>query len=345
MRLPSCSVRVILATLLALPMAASCGSKQTAPTPTPTATTLAVSCDATSLSAIGQQARCQARLTLSDASTQDQTAAAQWSSSDPGKVAVTAGGQIAAAGIGSADIAAVFSGITARQTITVSAACEFSVSPQALSFADSGGSQAVAVTAAPAGCSPAGWNAASNDAALTVSPSSGSGGGTVTITAAENNGAARTVTATIAGKTVTAGLAAEPPPPAKPTHALNLTLLEGEQLSGPYGGFVTGPNGFSCTLSGSRTSCPPLSFEDGTRVELVVTLTTGAALGTPIRSATGCDSRTRSTCTVMINGDRNVSIAIGCEVFCEPPADQFAANALERFERRRPEARVRQQLY
>ena len=82
----------------ALLLAAGCGKHNAAPTPapSPTAASVAVSCDTTALAAIGQQGRCQARVTLSDASTQDQTSAAQWSSSDPSKVAVTASGVISA---------------------------------------------------------------------------------------------------------------------------------------------------------------------------------------------------------------------------------------------------------
>jgi hypothetical protein len=308
--------------LVALPMVAACGETQTTPTPAPAS--LTVTCDATTLSAVGQQSRCQARVTLSDSATQDQTAAAQWSSSDSTKVSASASGQIAAVAIGSADIIATVAGLTGRRTVSVSVACEFSVSPTALSFPPGGGSQAVTVNAAPDGCSPAEWTAASNNDGLTVSPSSGRGSGTVILTAAENNGASKTVTATIAGKTVPAAIAAEPPP--RRRFALNLTLLEGEQLSGPYGGFVTGPDGFSCTLSGRSTNCPQLSLEEGARVELVVTLTIGAAFGRPIRTSTGCDAQTANTCVVTMNGDRAVSIAIGCEVACGfEPSNQPAA--------------------
>lgn len=314
---------LLLITLVAVLTLAACGGTKTTPTPTPAS--LTVTCDATTLAAVGQQSRCQARVTLSDSTTQDRTSAAQWSSSDSTKISVSSTGQIAAVAIGAADIIASVSGLTGRRTVSVSVACEFSVSPAALSFPAGGGSQTVTVHAAPDGCSPAEWTAASHNEGLTVSPASGSGSGTVAITAAENNGAAQTRTATIAGKTIAAGIAAEPSPPPRATHALNVTLVEGEQLSGPYGGFVTGPKGFSCTLSGSRTICPALSFDEGTRVELVVTLTVGAAFGRPIRTATGCDSRTANTCAVTMNADRDVTIAIGCEVACgAEPLEQSA---------------------
>jgi hypothetical protein len=73
-------------------------------TPTPTASALAVSCDTGALGSMGQTAQCHAKLTLSDASTQDQTAKTQWASSDATKISVSAGGVIAAVAPGSADI-------------------------------------------------------------------------------------------------------------------------------------------------------------------------------------------------------------------------------------------------
>jgi hypothetical protein len=49
---------------------------------------------------------------------------------------------------------------------------------------------------------------------------------------------------------------------------------------------------------------------------LTVKLTNGVPGDQPIQRATGCDARTPSTCTVVMNSDRSVTIAIGCEVSC-----------------------------
>jgi hypothetical protein len=297
---------------------AACDQKPTAPTPAPAVTALTVSCDATTLAAVGQRATCQARVTFSDAATKDATPTAQWSSSDPTKVAVSSTGQLTAVAIGSADITATASGLTGRQTVSVTVACEFAVSPAALSFASGGGSQTVTLTASPPDCSPSEWTAVSDANGLTVSPASGRGSGSISLTAAANTGAGRTMTATIAGRRVTVAIAEVPPPPPKRTFTLSLTLLPGEQLSGPYTGTVTGPNGFRCANRNGTPDdvvvCPAATFEEGTIVQLTATL--NGPLGLPIRTATGCDQHTSRTCTVVMNADRQVSITIGCELFC-----------------------------
>lgn len=78
--------------------------------------------------------------------------------------------------------------------------CTYSVSTTSISFAATGGSKSVTVTA-PSGCS---WNTANDTASawVTLSKSGGSGSGSVTVAAAANTGAARSTTVTIAGKTV-----------------------------------------------------------------------------------------------------------------------------------------------
>lgn len=79
-------------------------------------------------------------------------------------------------------------------------ACTYAVSTTSLSFTAAGGAKTVTVTA-PTGCT---WNAV-NDAAtawVTLSPASGTGGGSVTVVAAANAGAARSTTVTIAGTSV-----------------------------------------------------------------------------------------------------------------------------------------------
>jgi Bacterial Ig-like domain (group 2) len=296
---------------LALLLQIGCSANSTAPTPTPSL--LSVTCEASALGAVGQQAHCQARLTLSDSTTQDETASAQWSSSDPDKVSVSPAGVIEAVAPGSAGIAAVVRGLTGRQTITVNAACKFSVSPAALSFPANGGSQAVTVTATPLGCSPSGWTAASAGSGLTFAPAAGDGNGLVMVTATANIGAAQALTATVAGEPLTVTLGAAPPL----RRTLSLTLAQGEQLSGPWAGTVTSINGFSCTLNqrDDKVTCPSLTVEDGTKVDLLVSLAPQLAkLGHPMRRGFGCDARTESVCTVVLDRDKSVTIEIGWEV-------------------------------
>jgi hypothetical protein len=66
--------------------------------------------------------------------------------------------------------------------------CTFSIAPDAQSMASSGGAATVTITTG-ASCA---WTAAGNIDWLTVSPPSGTGGGSVTVTAAANPGAERT---------------------------------------------------------------------------------------------------------------------------------------------------------
>jgi hypothetical protein len=303
---------------LAFVLLSACSANHTMPTPT--ASSLSVSCDTPALNAIGQQANCHARLTLSDSTTQDQTTSAQWSSSDPSRISVSSGGVIAAVAPGSAEIVAAVPGLTGRQTISVGVACVFSISPAALSFSSSGGSQVVTVTATPSGCSSAAWTAASTGSGLTFAPAAGDGNGTVAVTASANAGAAQTRTATIAGEALSVNVAAAPAPlplPLPEMRTLTLTLTQGEQLSGPWAGTVTSLNGYSCTLNqrDARVNCPALDVEFGTTVDLLVTLAHQLVnLGFPIRRATGCDWLSDKVCRVFMNADKSVSISIGWSV-------------------------------
>jgi regulation of enolase protein 1 (concanavalin A-like superfamily) len=97
------------------------------------------------------------------------------------------------------------------QTFTASQAagpCSYSISPSSQSYAGGGGTATVNVTTG-SWCS---WTAASNDTSwLNVTAgASGTGSGTVTLSAASNSGDVRSTTATIAGLTYTATEAAGP---------------------------------------------------------------------------------------------------------------------------------------
>jgi hypothetical protein len=296
-----------------------CGNtKPVEPAPSPTPSSLLVSCDATTLGTIGQQAHCSARLTLSNSTTQDWTGSAQWSSSDSSKVSVSSPGIVTAVAPGNVEISATAEGVTGRQTIAVTIACAFSISPVAVSFGATGGSQAVSVSATPSGCSPSNWTAVASDHGLTFAPATGDGSGSVTVTAAPNTGGAQTLRATVAGQPLTVSLAGVPQPP--PMRTLSLVLMQGEQLGGPWEGTVTGPNGYSCSLSfAGSPPCAPLTVRDGTAVDLLVALAPRLKnLGRPVQSSKGCDAWSSSAdgpiCRVIMNADRTVTIWIGCSI-------------------------------
>jgi len=106
------------------------------------------------------------------------------------------------------------------------------------------------------------------------------------------------------------------PPPREPERVLTLTLLQGENLSGPFAGTVTGPNGFSCALAWTdqSKSCPPAQFNNGQTITLQVTLTVGVPGDRPIWRTLGCDAVTTNTCSLTMMSDRSVSISIGCAI-------------------------------
>ena len=90
---------------------------------------------------------------------------------------------------------------TVAVTLTVQAACAYTVNPGSSAVPAAAGSGSIAVTANSSSCS---WSAASNDGWITVtSGNAGLGSGAAGYSVAANAGATRTGTLTIAGKTFT----------------------------------------------------------------------------------------------------------------------------------------------
>jgi hypothetical protein len=106
----------------------------------------------------------------------------------------------------------------AGQSLTISQgpACAFTVAPGSVTIGSSGGSAAVSVTAA-GGCD---WKAESLPDWLAASPSTGSGTGTVTLTAQPNFGQQRQVAIQIAGQSVT--IVQQAAGPTQPTCTLSI---------------------------------------------------------------------------------------------------------------------------
>jgi hypothetical protein len=84
-------------------------------------------------------------------------------------------------------------------TVNQDGACTATITPDSVVAPAAANSQSVSVDT-PSGCA---WTATSAASWLTVSPAGGTGAGTVALAIAENTGAARTTTATIASRTVT----------------------------------------------------------------------------------------------------------------------------------------------
>ena len=92
-------------------------------------------------------------------------------------------------------------------TVTQAGVCTFAIAPEVFAADGAGATTSIAVTAAP-GCA---WSSSSQAPWLTLrAQGPENGNGAVQVTVAENKGAARSGTATIAGRTLTVNQAAAP---------------------------------------------------------------------------------------------------------------------------------------
>jgi hypothetical protein len=156
-------------------------------------------------------------------------------------------------------------------------ACTYAVSTTSLSFAVTGGTQTVSVTA-PAGCT---WTATKDAAASWVSlgTASGSGNGSVTLTATANTGGTRTGVATIAGRTVALSQAAATT--SSCSYSLSDTALSFVASGGPQTVLVTAPTGCAWTVTkdaaASWVTLSKTSASGSGSVTLTATANTGGA--------------------------------------------------------------------
>src|SRR5207249_641264 len=84
----------------------------------PTPTTLLIACDATVVT-LGNQTQCRASVGTASGSTQDQTAVAQWASSDQTIATVSASGLVTSLSPGTVEIRATFQTLSASQSLTI----------------------------------------------------------------------------------------------------------------------------------------------------------------------------------------------------------------------------------
>jgi len=93
----------------------------------------------------------------------------------------------------------------ARRFFNGAASCVYSISSSSGRFTSSGGTGSVLVTVSSSSCS---WTASENLSWVSLSPTSGTGSGAISVTVAANTGAAKSGSITIAGKTYTVSQAA-----------------------------------------------------------------------------------------------------------------------------------------
>ena len=311
----------------------------TQPTPTPTACSFAISPATASFASTGGSQVVSVTTTPAGCAPAGWTAAASAGLT----LAPTSG-----SGNGSVTVTAAANSRTAQQTLTATIAEQtFTATLEALActytftanapdvgadtwtVSSDGSDRRVTVTVSPNDGTCAPWRAVSSDKWVSAEPASGTTSATVQIEFDPNNAAtARSASVSFTRPDCTGsncGLTVKVNQSAPAVFTLNLTLQQGQHLSGPYAGTATGPNGFSCSITQRQETviCPPATFANGAAVPLVVKQTTISSEGNIFMNNTsGCDAITHNpsngtaTCTVNMNADRKVVIGVGCSLFC-----------------------------
>jgi hypothetical protein len=108
--------------VLLLTAASACSSNSAPTTPsTSTPSSVSVNCLTTTLTTVGQQTQCTAVAVLSNGTSQDETLASQWSSTNASVASVTATGMVTAVANGSVTITAIFQGVQGARAVSVNA--------------------------------------------------------------------------------------------------------------------------------------------------------------------------------------------------------------------------------
>lgn len=110
--------------LFAALVSSACGGSPAAPAVAPVTVSSLIVAGNTTFTDAGQQAQLSATITLSNGTPQDQTLAAQWSSSDVAVATVSSSGLVTAARSGAATITAAFQGVTGTKVANVTISCQ-----------------------------------------------------------------------------------------------------------------------------------------------------------------------------------------------------------------------------
>lgn len=331
-------------------------SDTTQPTPTPPGCSFAISPATASFASTGGSQ------VVNVTATPAGCAPAAWTASASGGLTLS---PTSGSGSGSVTVTAAANSRTAQQALTATiaeqtftatlaaVACTYTFTANApdlgndtWTVSSDGSDRKVTVIVSPNDGSCAAWRAVSSADWISAEPVSGTTSAAVQIEYETNKAAAaRSGRVSFTRPDCTGsncGLIVNVNQSAPAVFTLHLTLQQGHHLSGPYAGTVTGPNGFSCSI-GQRDEtvvCPPATFANGSAVPLVVKQTTIAIDGNIFANNTsGCDAITPSanhsaTCTVNMNGDRNVVIGVGCSFLCaglDEPADRVERLADARY--------------
>ena len=244
------------------------------------------------------------------------TTTASWITLSSGATGAGAGTLVYAVSANSGSTSRSASITVAGRTFTVSqdaVVCNYTIAPSQANFPASGGSDQIAITASPVGCSSA-RTTISNNSWITISfGAAGNGSGTVGYTVQANNFTVeRSGTITIAGRTFTVTQAAG---------SCTFTLSPASATipnAGGSGGFNITPSNQACSWTAVNNSPDLIQFTSGDsgtgsgRVEYVV----------PASGLT-----TTRTGSISVGGStHNVTQSAGCRVTATPSGTTIAAS-------------------
>ena len=190
----------------------------------------------------------------------------------------------------------------------------FSINPTGSSPSASSGSQSVSVTGSPAGCQGGSWSASGNGSWLTVSPTSGTGSGSVTVSWTQNTStSARSSSAAIAGNSFSVNQSGGAPPTCT-SFSINPTGSSPSASSGSQ--FVT--------VTGSPSGCQGGGWSaSGNGSWLTVSPTGGTGSGSVTVSWTQNTSTSARSSTAVIAGN---GFSVNQSGVTAPSCTSFATN-------------------
>jgi hypothetical protein len=201
---------------------------------------------------------------------------------------------------------------TIRQDATV---CQFTLALAGGPFAAAGGSGTIAVSA-PAACA---WTASTNAGWIAVSPATGTGGSTITLTVAQNTGAERSGTVTVGGSSVTILQSAAVGPTPTPTPSCSVAI-------NPTSRSVTAAAATGLTVGVSAAAGCQWT---ATSSAVWVTITSGGsgtANGTVVFSVAGNAGAARTGTIAIADKTFTVNQASGCTYSILPTSQQFGGD-------------------
>ena len=165
--------------------------------------------------------------------------------------------------------------------------CTYTISPASQSVDNDGGAYNVTVTAAHSGCA---WSTSANVDWISLSPTSGSGDGTVHVTVSANDGEARSATITISGQTHTVN---------QEEGSCTYSISPTSQTVGKYGRV------YDVTVTATHSGCEWTTSENYDWISL--SPTSGSGSGTVRVTVSAYDGPARSATITIAGRDHTIN--------------------------------------